>query len=404
MSNRDVTVTSKFAGKRKKKTEESPDRILLRPGTVESVREEAEFVSNLVDSELDVVAESPKWVDKSAIDGEVRSFRSESTVDPVTLSGWMELEGVDEDELVIGDNVTLVVRLRQGLNHDTMVSKCVARGVGGGGEQKSGSKKQDLTDHRGCPLDTGIMGAFASSFNARTGVKILRSSFPIFKFSGMPELVLQCAVLVCDRACPPADCAAEVDEEADRLEGARITHKFVLSTKVSVAGSKFVSPLERRRRKKEPTEEVRRAATFSKAPAASSLLREEERNEVDEAYVEQQVLHQLESASSAEGLLCLSPSRLILAFGVILFILLLALVFACMLWMRARAHSRRPKPPNMKAPPPPHPMIAAGARPAVVPAPPPPPPHPPGVHQTVRRGPAAYLIRGKRMPYIRVVH
>ena len=38
---RDVTVTSKFAGKkkRKKKTEDKPDRVFLRPGSVESVQQ-----------------------------------------------------------------------------------------------------------------------------------------------------------------------------------------------------------------------------------------------------------------------------------------------------------------------------------------------------------------------------
>ena len=104
-----------------------------------------------------------------------------------------------------------------------------------------------------------------------------------------------------------------------------------------------------------------------------------------------------------ENLLCLSPSRLILAFGVILFILLLALIFACMLWWRARhagtrhgGHSRlRPK-----AHPPPHPPhLPPPAMIARAPHPPPPPGPPVG---PARRGPA-FFIRG-RMPYIRVVH
>ena len=111
---RDVTVTSKFAGKkkkRKKKTEEKPeDRVFLRPGTVESVQQhEEKFVSNLVDSNMEVIAESPKWVDKSNMmleaddediyedEDEVRDRKYEEDWPPYT--GWMELEGVEEDDL-----------------------------------------------------------------------------------------------------------------------------------------------------------------------------------------------------------------------------------------------------------------------------------------------------------------
>ena len=227
---RDVTVTSKFAGKkkrkRKKKTEEDPDRVFLRPGTVESVQQhEEKFVSNLVDSNMEVVAESPKWVDKSNMmsgsdkeedmyeagyeDGEEDEGRAgnyDSDWSPHT--GWMELEGVEEDDLMIGDNVTLVVRLRQGGGGssagDAMVGSCKARGAGRPGSAPKGAlpPKQELTDYRGCSVDEDVFGSFAAKSNARTGVKVLRSSFGMFKFSGFPELILECAVLVCRRSCP----------------------------------------------------------------------------------------------------------------------------------------------------------------------------------------------------------
>ena len=220
---RDVTVTSKFAGKkkkkRKKKTEEKPDRVFLRPGSVESVlQHEEKFVSNLVDSNMEVIAESPKWVDKSNMvsesdediydddddnneeEGRDRDYDSEWP--PYT--GWMELEGVEEDDLMIGDNVTLVVRLRQGGGGDAMVSSCKARGGGNSGSASQNvlSPKQELTDYRGCSVDEDVFGAFATEFNSRTGVKVLRSSFGMFKFTGYPELVLECSVLVCRRNCP----------------------------------------------------------------------------------------------------------------------------------------------------------------------------------------------------------
>lgn len=395
---RDVTVTSKFAGKRKKKTEENPDRIVLRPGTVESVLHDEKFVSNLVDSNMDVIAESPRWVDKSSpsdmMAGEEDGGGAAMSEAQPTLSGWMELEGVEEDDLMIGDNVTLVVRLRQSGDQDAMISSCSARGgdndVGEQRKAATAGPKQDLTDYRGCVVDETVFGDFHTSFNIRTGVKVSRSSFPIFKFSGFPELILECSVLVCRKSCRAKRC-----DEGEELSSTGITHKFNLSTRVSVAGSSI------RRSKKQhsndeyvvsPASLVNRAQSSALEPAAaSSLLREKEMNEVEEAYIEQQI-----RLEETEKMLCLSPSRLILAFGVILFILLLALVFACMLWMRARAQSRRPKPGKQSLPPPPPPAMIARPHPGAVPQP------PPGVHGTVRRGPA-YFIRG-RMPYIRVVH
>ena len=46
-----------------------------------------------------------------------------------------------------------------------------------------------------------------------------------------------------------------------------------------------------------------------------------------------------------DSVLCLSPSRIILAFGILLLILVLALLFSCVLWMKARGRVR-PRPPG----------------------------------------------------------
>ena len=53
---------------------------------------------------------------------------------------------------MIGDNVTLVVRLRRSGGSDAMVSGCRARAGGGGGDSGRGGvllpPKQELTDYR----------------------------------------------------------------------------------------------------------------------------------------------------------------------------------------------------------------------------------------------------------------
>merc|ERR1719220_1376540 len=88
-----------------------------------------------------------------------------------------------------------------------------------------------------------------------------------------------------------------------------------------------------------------------------------------------------------EDLLCLSPSRLALAFGILLVILLLALLASCVMWMRARSHLKRPKPSTLFAPRPPRPPLPGPGALVSATAPP--------------RGP--FMIASRGAPYIRVV-
>ena len=56
--------------------------------------------------------------------------------------------------------------------------------------------------------------------------------------------------------------------------------------------------------------------------------------------------HEPDLFQSSDPRLCLSPSRIVLAFGVLLLILVLALLLSCVLWMKARRRSLpRPRPP-----------------------------------------------------------
>ena len=58
----------------------------------------------------------------------------------------------------------------------------------------------------------------------------------------------------------------------------------------------------------------------------------------------QQSHYNSNNVDDTSDLLCLSPSRLIIAFGILLVILLLALTASCVLWLKARSALRRPKP------------------------------------------------------------
>merc|ERR1719266_1842070 len=109
---------------------------------------------------------------------------------------------------------------------------------------------------------------------------------------------------------------------------------------------------------------------------------------IKEEIVDNEGLNGNGSDDKESDLLCLSPSRLALAFGILLVILLLALLASCTLWMRARAHLKRPKPSTLFAPRPPRPPPPG----ALVPAP---------GGQVAPRGP--FMVASRGAPYIRVV-
>ena len=66
---RDVTVTSKFGSSRTKKQRTVQDgeeaEEVMEETQDRFVQEEDSIVANLVDSNLDVIAETPNWVEKS---------------------------------------------------------------------------------------------------------------------------------------------------------------------------------------------------------------------------------------------------------------------------------------------------------------------------------------------------
>ena len=86
-------------------------------GMLNILQHEEKFVSNLVDSNMEVIAESPKWVDKSVnmimesaaediydVDESAKDIndvkdRDYDSEEWPPYTGWMELEGVEEDDL-----------------------------------------------------------------------------------------------------------------------------------------------------------------------------------------------------------------------------------------------------------------------------------------------------------------
>ena len=98
-------------------------------------------------------------------------------------------EALDES-IQVGSTVSLVIRLRQFNSMDTMLSTCTAH---------SGDDFYDLTNFRGCTADPEILPNFKAFFNSRTGVKRLKSTFPMFKFPDENKVIIRCTVVVCNK-------------------------------------------------------------------------------------------------------------------------------------------------------------------------------------------------------------
>ena len=290
-------------------------------------------------------------------------------------SGWMELVDAITDEpfddsIQVGTPVSLVIRLRQFNSMDTMLSTCTAH---------SGDDFYDLTNFRGCTEDTDILPNFKGFFNSRTGVKRLKSTFPMFKFPDESKVIIRCTVIVCNKNCPVAKC----DKRASRqdFQTIEILDKFYLETFAQVHDPGSVTQIDPNVDSQQLMRTPPMKAELDTMKPPSSNYHKSNHEVIDTISASSMIKEEIIEENDKESdLLCLSPSRLALAFGILLVILLLALLASCTLWMRARAHLKRPKPMMTTRPPRPPPG-------ALVPAPP-------------TRGP--FLI-ASRPPYLRVI-
>ena len=328
-----------------------------------------------ISSTKDPIDKSFVWKPK---DEEV-DFRKQSA------SGWMEISPIDDLSanfkntkiLTVGQPVNLVVRIRQSGGRDTMLSSCIAFTDNG-----REAEAYDLTDYRGCALDLEIMPNFAVSFNSRTSVKRLETSFPMFKFPDAEKVQIKCNVLVCKKNCPVARCddlKEELTRPQEEFINVSIIDKFLVKTGVNVVDyldedyndveqEKIKDDIDRpfqvtrgaRYEYELPLEPIRRPKLSSHIQAKKSNYHRSGHDVEDTDFkindpsnvqkssiIHSQSQHSHVNSNNEEDtgdLLCLSPSRLIIAFGILLVILLLALTASCVLWLKARSALRRPKP------------------------------------------------------------
>ena len=298
-------------------------------------------------------------------------------------SGWMEIVPTDAKRehfkatslLTVGQSVNLVIRIRQSGGRDTMLSSCIAFTDHG-----KEAEAYDLTDYRGCALDLEIMPNFAVAFNSKTRVKRLEASFPMFKFPDAEKVQIKCNVLVCKKNCPVARCSYHKEasrKPQEEFVNVSIIDKFLVKTAVNVVdymeddyedhtktrngggNEKLQMSRGARYDYRLPMEPIRRLQVSAHLAGRKSNYHRSG-HEVDDAdykvndqpnvqkssiiHSQSQHSHFNSNVEDTSDLLCLSPSRLIIAFGILLVILLLALTASCVLWLKARSALRRPKP------------------------------------------------------------
>jgi len=215
--------------------------------------------------------------------------------DETPVSGWLDISqegGQIKDPLEEGEVVRLSAKVKQTQLKDTVLTRCMLATETG--------KLLELTDEYGCSLDDNIVTNFHSIINEITEVKetIAQFTVPTIAIGKKIESVkIRCNLLVCQENCPIIKCNRDNPPIS-------VQDSIVLETQ----------------------------ALFAKKQVMN---------------VADEVNHEIKSllgAEEHESQLCLSPTRLVLAFGVLIIVIIASLLLSCYLWMKARKRIL-PRPP-----------------------------------------------------------
>ncbi|XP_046404300.1 uncharacterized protein LOC124169676 [Ischnura elegans] len=275
-----------------------------------------------INSDSSNVAINPEVAIPHRRRGSYRSGRTEDSnaaVPPRGLQAWMEVHGIQRGggklprhrTYFVGEHLTMSVKsfLPNGIG--ARVINCTAH------DGRVKGPEQRLLDGKGCPLDAGIMPAptayrrnlkrpVSSSQRRTYPTYEAATSFLAFKFPDRDFLHLRCWLRICKGSCKPANCSSqqnyyeEVYDEYDENE----------ITRLEVFNSLNV---------KAPSIEV-------DATQMDSYSRKEAGN--------------ADVKGTGGRLLCMSPSKLALAFAILGIIFLVAIAVSVYVCLRSR-HKRR---------------------------------------------------------------
>ena len=219
------------------------------------------------------------------------------------VTGWLDISqegGRIQDPLQEGQVVRLSAKVQQSQVQDTLLTRCMLATEAG--------DLVELTDEFGCSLDRGLVSDFRSEVNEITGVKetVARLTVPAMKELGarVESVRIKCSLAVCARDCPIITC----DRSNQPIS---VQDSVVLETR----------------------------ALFARKEIMNSV--EEVEHEIREDHYTDTVT--VRDVNDDEVTLCLSPTRLVLAFGVLITVIIASLLLSCYLWMRQDEYFARKK-------------------------------------------------------------
>ncbi|XP_014664329.1 PREDICTED: uncharacterized protein LOC106806774 [Priapulus caudatus] len=127
-----------------------------------------------------------------------------------------DLSGSPSTALIVGQDATLVVTLKDNSHWDITVTNCVAH---------DGVNSIMLIDEHGCPADSNLVSRINKLRDyPKHGLITLAAQFTAFKFPDRPHVYFQCSVLVCFHKCYDPPCYAAGASTTTAGSGRRSEH------------------------------------------------------------------------------------------------------------------------------------------------------------------------------------
>ncbi|KAG7162853.1 hypothetical protein Hamer_G023272 [Homarus americanus] len=264
--------------------------------------------------------------------------RPEGDLEPVSC--WMDvvagktMDGKPVmDYLLVGDDTTMVLKVRQSPGLDTRITSCVAH-------DGSGDQSQELIDEHGCAIDDDIMPPLRVKSNPRTGVKVAYASFKAFKFPDRDNLHLRCIVLVCLGSCSLPVCGRTNNRVGRRMGG----QGSIQPLDDIQENQSALTQVARGNTRALPSRVLDRVEVFNSVEVRAPGI-ESQPNLVKQYRIDKEPIDSVDFFSD-ENMFCVTPYKMILAFGVLLTVLLLAVLSALYSCVKARVTKARLRPPQ----------------------------------------------------------
>ncbi|XP_066938465.1 uncharacterized protein [Macrobrachium rosenbergii] len=268
-----------------------------------------------------------------------KSKRPDGSPEPVSC--WMDIvmgNNMDGkpvlDHLLVGDDATMVLKIRQESGLDTRITSCLAH-------DGSGEQSQDLIDENGCAVDDAIMPPLRVKSNVRSGVKVAYASFKAFKFPDRDNLHLKCTVLVCLGACQLPVCGRTSNRVGRRM-GA--SGQGSIQPVDDLDSAVLVQQTSRGNDRALGGRVLDKVEVFNSVEVRAPGI-ESQQDLVKQYRTDRGPVNDVDFFSN-ESMFCVTPYKMILAFGVLLTVLLVALLFALYSCVKARVMKSRLRPPQ----------------------------------------------------------